>query len=266
MDEQEFVLPLAAAPVMVSTLPTAPSGPPDRVAMMPKSWPDIEAPALPPLASDVGILSLERDPAQQSTLELDSLLLRLLEAEGSDLHLSMNAPPMVRIKGELQPLPGYQALTARAIRESVYSILTDRQKQVFEENKELDLAYELPGAARFRINLLQQQGSMGAVIRSIPWEIRSLEALAMPARVAELTELPRGLVLITGPTGSGKTTTLAALIDRVNRTRKGHIVTIEDPIEFVHAHKQCVVNQREVGTDTWSFANALKHALRQDPD
>ncbi len=266
MAEHEFVLPMAAVPIMNGSLPTAPTSAPVSIQSPASSLAGIQAPALPPMASDVGIVAVQRDSSEQVSLSLDSLLLRLLEAGGSDLHLSANAPPMVRVKGELQPMHGYAALTARTIRESVYSILTDRQKQVFEENKELDLAYELPGAARFRINLLQQQGSMGAVIRSIPWEIRSLEALAMPARLTELTDLPRGLVLITGPTGSGKSTTLAALIDRVNRTRRGHIVTIEDPVEFVHAHKQCVVNQREVGTDTWSFANALKHALRQDPD
>ena len=148
----------------------------------------------------------------------------------------------------------------------MYAILTDRQKQRFEETKELDLAYELPGAARFRVNIMQQQGSIGAVLRAIPWEILPLEALRMPDTLADFAELPRGLVLVTGPTGSGKSTTLAAIIDRANRTRKGHIITIEDPIEFVHQHRQCVVNQREVGQDTMSFQNALKHALRQDPD
>ncbi|MDO9486409.1 MAG: type IV pilus twitching motility protein PilT [Actinomycetota bacterium] len=266
MDDQAFVLPLTALPASLMSLPTTPP-----IALVgdhstSASFPAIDAPTLPPLASDIGIVSVEREPRATPELMLDSLLLRLLELGGSDLHLSMNAPPMVRIRGELEPIDGYSSMTARTLREAIYAILTDRQKQVFEELKELDLAYELPGAARFRMNLLQQQGSIGAVIRSIPWEIRSLEALDMPPRLAELTDLPRGLVLITGPTGSGKSTTLAALIDRVNRTRKGHIVTIEDPVEFVHAHKQCVVNQREVGTDTWSFANALKHALRQDPD
>lgn len=276
MDEQGFVLPLAAMPTSTLSLPTAPnawqplpSAPPSLPAApqaIAGTEVEIQAPAVPPEASDIGIVSVEREAEASLGLMLDSLLLRLLELGGSDLHLSMNAPPTVRIRGELEPIAGYPPLTAREIREAIYAILTDRQKQVFEENKELDLAYELPGAARFRMNLLQQQGSIGAVIRAIPWEIRSLDSLSMPARLAGLTDLPRGLVLVTGPTGSGKSTTLAALIDRVNRTRKGHIVTIEDPVEFVHAHKQCVVNQREVGTDTWSFANALKHALRQDPD
>ena len=264
MSDQEFMLPLAAVPSL-ATVPVSAPTTVLPVAPIPVATSHIEAPAVPPAASDIGIVSVERGPAR-AEMVLDSLLLRLLEVGGSDLHLSANAPPMLRVRGELEPVDGFAPFTGRTIREAVYAILTDRQKQLFEEGKELDLAYELPGAARFRINLLQQRGSMGAVIRSIPWRIPSLDELAMPARLAELTDLPRGLVLITGPTGSGKSTTLAALIDRVNRTRKGHIITIEDPVEFVHAHKQCIVNQREVGTDTWSFANALKHALRQDPD
>ncbi len=269
MDDPTFVLPLAAVSAVLPTLPTAPTSPIalDSPGLAPEpSWAGIQAPDLPPEASDVAIVSMLREPGTNPALMLDSLLLRLLELGGSDLHLSVNSPPMLRIRGELEPVVGYASMTARSLREALYAVLTDRQKQVFEEHKELDLAYELPGAARFRMNLLQQQSSMGAVIRSIPLEIKSLDALQLPARLAELTALPRGLVLITGPTGSGKSTTLAALIDRVNRTRKGHIITIEDPVEFVHAHQQCLVNQREVGTDTWSFANALKHALRQDPD
>jgi twitching motility protein PilT len=173
---------------------------------------------------------------------------------------------MIRVNGDLEAVPGYRPVTAHQLQDAVYSILTDKQKQRFEENKELDLAYQLPGAARFRVNLMQQQGSIGAVLRAIPWEILPLEALRMPPILGDFADLPRGLVLVTGPTGSGKSTTLAAIIDKANRTRKGHIITIEDPIEFVHQHRQCVVNQREVGTDTMSFEAALKHALRQDPD
>lgn len=221
-------------------------------------------PMAPPDVADSGIITVEREGGTNITL--DDVLLHLLERGGSDLHLSVNAPPMIRVHGDLEPVPGYSPLTGQQIQEAVYSILTERQKQTFEENKELDLAYELPGAARFRVNLLQQHGSIGAVLRTIPWEILPLEALNMPPELGELAMLPRGLVLVTGPTGSGKSTTLAAIIDRANRMRKGHIITIEDPIEFVHRHKNCVVNQREVGVDTWSFANALKHALRQDPD
>jgi len=145
-------------------------------------------------------------------------------------------------------------------------VLTERQRQRFEEDHELDFAYEMPGAARFRVNVFQQQGSIGAVLRAIPWEILPLESLGLPETIADLAMLPRGLVLVTGPTGSGKSTTLAAIIDRANRLRSGHIVTIEDPIEFVHQHRRSLVSQREVGRDTESFGEALKRALRQDPD
>ena len=229
--------------------------------------PDFE-PVAPPTASEAGIIAVERSTTGSSEPEiaLDEVLLYLLEKGGSDLHLSVNSPPMIRVHGELEAVPGYRPLTAHQLQDSVYSILTDRQKQKFEENKELDLAYTLPGAARFRVNLMQQQGAIGAVLRAIPWEILPLEALHMPEILGDFADLPRGLVLVTGPTGSGKSTTLAAIIDKANRSRHGHIITIEDPIEFVHPHRQCLVNQREVGEDTWSFANALKHALRQDPD
>jgi twitching motility protein PilT len=226
------------------------------------------APSLPPTGSEAGIVTVERSTggAIDAEVPLDEVLLYLLEKGGSDLHLSVNAPPMIRVHGELEAVPGYRPLTARQLQETIYTILTERQKQRFEERKELDLAYELPGAARFRVNLMQQRGSVGAVLRAIPWEILPLEALHMPPILGEFATLPRGLVLITGPTGSGKSTTLAAIIDRANRSRRGHIITIEDPIEFVHQHRQCVVNQREVGEDTLSFQEALKHALRQDPD
>ena len=274
---KEFSLPMRepAEPTRRPTLPLAPPGlPPIHIAEPePTAAPAAPAaeptgPQAPPVVGDVGIVSLDREAVRRSTAEvnLDEILLVLLEKGGSDLHLTVGAPPMVRVHGELEALPGYPALTSHQVQEAVYAILTDRQKQAFEENKELDLAYEMPGAARFRVNLMQQHGAVGAVLRVIPWEILPLEALKLPAHLGDLAGLARGLVLVTGPTGSGKSTTLAAIIDRANRTRKGHIITIEDPIEFVHQHKGCVVNQREVGTDTWSFANALKHALRQDPD
>jgi twitching motility protein PilT len=226
------------------------------------------APEAPPTASDIGIVTLDKGAGRggEPEIPLDEILLYLLEKGGSDLHLSVNSPPMIRVHGDVEPVPGYRALTPTQLQETVYSILTDKQKQRFEETKELDLAYQLPGAARFRVNLMQQQGSVSAVMRAIPWEILPLEALNMPRILGDFADLPRGLVLVTGPTGSGKSTTLAAIIDKANRTRKGHIVTIEDPIEFVHRHRQCIVNQREVGEDTLSFDNALKHALRQDPD
>jgi twitching motility protein PilT len=226
------------------------------------------APAAPPSPTDAGIITVERSMLRggEPDIPLDEILLYLLEKGGSDLHLSVKSPPMIRVHGDLEPVPGYRALTAQQLQETIYTILTERQKQRFEETRELDLAYELPGAARFRVNLMQQRGAVGAVLRAIPWEILPLEALHMPPNLADFANLPRGLVLVTGPTGSGKSTTLAAIIDRANRTRKGHIITIEDPIEFVHQHRGCVVNQREVGEDTLSFQEALKHALRQDPD
>ena len=246
--------------------PKAPAAPPPAPAA--PAAPDDMAPVAPPSASEAGIVTIERSAGgmEEPEVPLDEILVYLLEKGGSDLHLSVNAPPMIRVHGDLEAVPGYRPLTAHQLQEAVYAILTDRQKQRFEETKELDLAYQLPGAARFRVNIMQQQGAMGAVLRAIPWEILPLEALRMPDTLGDFADLPRGLVLVTGPTGSGKSTTLAAIIDKANRTRKGHIITIEDPIEFVHQHRMCVVNQREVGQDTLSFQNALKHALRQDPD
>ncbi|HUR74281.1 MAG TPA: type IV pilus twitching motility protein PilT [Sporichthya sp.] len=199
-------------------------------------------------------------------VDLDDLLLHLLELGGSDLHLTVGSRPIVRHLGKVVPVADQPVLTTEVLRELLYGILTERQRKTFEENLELDLAYALPGHARFRMNIFQQRESLGAVLRVIPWEIRGLEDLRMPAVLNTFTELKRGLVLVTGPTGSGKSTTLAAMIDQINRTRQDHIMTIEDPIEFLHQHKLSIVNQREVGGDTHSFKNALKHVLRQDPD
>ena len=226
------------------------------------------APDLPPAAGEEGVVAEAAavHHGHDSEINLDEILVHMLEVKASDLHLTENAPPMVRVQGDLQPVPGYGALDSTQLQQAIYAILTDRQKQRFEEDRELDLAYELPGAARFRVNVMQQQGSVGAVLRTIPWDILPLSALRMPEVLGDFADLPRGLVLVTGPTGSGKSTTLAAIIDQANRTRHGHILTVEDPIEFVHPHRNCVVNQREVGQDTLSFKDALKHALRQDPD
>ena len=226
------------------------------------------APDLPPAAGEEGVVTEAAavHHGHDSEINLDEILVHMLEVKASDLHLTENAPPMVRVQGDLQPVPGYGALDSTQLQQAIYAILTDRQKQRFEEDRELDLAYELPGAARFRVNVMQQQGSVGAVLRTIPWDILPLSALRMPEILGDFADLPRGLVLVTGPTGSGKSTTLAAIIDQANRTRHGHILTVEDPIEFVHPHRNCVVNQREVGQDTLSFKDALKHALRQDPD
>jgi twitching motility protein PilT len=197
---------------------------------------------------------------------LDTMLASLIEAGGSDLHLTVDAPPMTRVHGELHPLPDYQLLTAADTAMLIRSLLTDEQWTVFEEHHEIDLAYDVPGISRFRVNCFQQRNAYGAVMRAIPHVIKPLHELGIPDQIARFARLHRGLVLVTGPTGSGKTTTLASLLDLANRSRRDHIVTIEDPIEFLHRHQRCLVNQREVGVDTEGFAEALKRVLRQDPD
>ncbi len=199
-------------------------------------------------------------------LAIDEILREVVEHGASDLHLTDRSAPMIRKSGALTPLEGYDALEADSLRRSVYQILTQKQREVFEDKLELDFAYQVPGGSRFRVNMYQQRDSVGAAFRVIPSEIKPLEDLGVPPVVATFSKLPRGLVLVTGPTGSGKSTTLASVIDLANRTRPDHIMTVEDPIEFLHDHKKALVNQREVGTDTWSFAAALKHVLRQDPD
>ncbi|MGH9940725.1 MAG: type IV pilus twitching motility protein PilT [Pyrinomonadaceae bacterium] len=199
-------------------------------------------------------------------LSLSDLLKKLIELGGSDLHLTTNTPPQVRVDGELRPIDGFKVLTSADTKQLAYSVLTDAQKHRFEESLELDFSFGVRGLSRFRANLFNQRGAVGAVFRAIPYEIRSFETLGLPPVVSKLCDRPRGLILVTGPTGSGKSTTLAAMLDKINRERHEHIVTIEDPIEFLHAHKKCLVNQREVGSDTKSFGEALRTALRQDPD
>jgi twitching motility protein PilT len=199
-------------------------------------------------------------------LSVNRMLARLVELRGSDLHLSVGLPPMVRVDGDLQPLEEFEVLTGSKLRDLVYAILPQRVRERFENNLELDTSHVVPGVGRFRVNVFQQKDAVGAVMRAIPFKILSLEELGVPAQVRQFAELPRGLVLVTGPTGSGKSTTLAALIDIINSTKPVHIMSVEDPIEFLHTHKKAVVNQREVGEDTKSFAEALKHVLRQDPD
>jgi len=196
---------------------------------------------------------------------LPDLLKTTVELEGSDLHLSINSPPQVRVHGELRRLD-MSDLSPADTKSLAYSVLTDAQKKRFEETLELDFSFGIRGIARFRCNMFNQKGAVGAVYRQIPEKIRSFEELALPGVIAKLAERPRGLVLVTGPTGSGKSTTLAAMIDKINNERKAHILTIEDPIEYLHAHKGCLVNQREVHADTQSFTNALRAALREDPD
>jgi twitching motility protein PilT len=194
------------------------------------------------------------------------LLLEVINRRASDLHLTAGAPPMVRVRGRLTPVEDFPKLTPQATREIVYSILSEGQRQKFETNWQLDFAYQIPGTARFRVNAYFQRGAVGAALRLIPFEVVPLETLGLPPAVREFADRPRGLVLVTGPTGSGKSTTLASLIDIINSNREEHIMTVEDPIEFLHQHKRCIVNQRELGADTLSFADALKAALRQDPD
>lgn len=202
----------------------------------------------------------------ETPITLPDLLRVMTEMGGSDLHLTTNSPPQVRVHGHLSMLPGYRALTPSETKSLAYSILTDAQKHRFEENLELDFSFGLKGMSRFRANLYNQKGAVGAVFRAIPYEIKTFSALGLPPVVSDLCGKPRGLVLVTGPTGSGKSTTLAAMVDKINVDRHDHILTIEDPIEFLHNHKNCLVNQREVNADTRSFAEALRTALRQDPD
>jgi twitching motility protein PilT len=197
---------------------------------------------------------------------LDTMLVSMIEAHGSDLHLTVGAPPNIRVHGHLTALPDYEPLERADTELLLRAACSEEQWTRFKQESELDFAYSITGVSRFRVNLYQQRGSCAAVFRAIPHEIKTLEDLGVPEQVGRFAHLHRGLVLVTGPTGSGKTTTLAALLDLANRTRAAHIVTIEDPIEFLHPHKKCLVNQREVGADTGSFATALKHALRQDPD
>src|SRR6266853_5925598 len=199
-------------------------------------------------------------------LSLSELLHKLSELGGSDLHITTGTAPLVRVHGEIRPLDGYRPLTSSETKQLAYSVLTDAQKHRFEENLELDFSFGLKGLARFRGNCFNQRGAVGAVYRVIPFEIKSFQQLSLPSIVSKLCEKPRGLVLVTGPTGSGKSTTLAAMLDKINVDRHDHIITIEDPIEFVHQNKNCLVNQREVHADTQSFSNALRAALREDPD
>lgn len=201
-----------------------------------------------------------------ATLSLSELLKRMSDMGASDLHLTTNTPPQVRVDGHLRPLTEFPPLTAADTKQLAYSVLTDTQKHRFEEQLEIDFSFGIKGLARFRGNIFNQRGAVGAVFRAIPYEIKTFDALSLPAVVKSLCDKPRGLVLVTGPTGSGKSTTLAAMMDKINADRHDHIVTIEDPIEFLHGHKNCLVNQREVHADTHSFGNALRAALRQDPD
>jgi len=200
-------------------------------------------------------------------MEIDfaDILMEVLESGASDLHLTAGSPPMLRKRGQLQPIDA-PVLGPQDVREIVYSILSNAQRQKLETDWQIDLAYSIPGKARFRVNAYFQRASIGAAFRLIPQVMPALQDLGLPPVLRDFTRKPRGLVLVTGPTGSGKSTTLAAMVDAINQERSEHIMTVEDPIEFLHRHKRCIVNQREVGSDAQSFAMALKAALRQDPD
>lgn len=221
---------------------------------------------LPLIESVAPEVEVEAEEEELKDPSLSDFLLAVVEKEASDLHLTAGSPPMLRIHGELTPIRGYRSLMPKDLQELIYSMLTQKQREMFEEDLELDMSYSLPGKARFRVNIFMQRESMGAVMRVIPFEIRNLDDLGLPAAIKEFANLRRGLVLVTGVTGSGKSTTLAGLIDIINSNRAEHIMTVEDPIEFLHQHKRSIVNQREVGSDTHGFTAALKHVLRQDPD
>jgi twitching motility protein PilT len=197
---------------------------------------------------------------------IDELLATIVEHDASDCHLVAGSTPVMRVHGQLEALPGTDVLTPEETRTLVYGIISTEQQKQLETKRQLDFSYSIPGLARFRVNAYFQRTSIGAAFRLIPARIRTLEELRLPERLYDLCEKPRGLVLVTGPTGSGKSTTLAALVDRINHVRSEHILTIEDPIEFLHRHASCIVNQREIGADATGFAEGLRAALRQDPD
>ncbi|ARC55729.1 Twitching mobility protein [Frondihabitans sp. 762G35] len=243
-DPSSFVAPQGASHVAAAEVPAAPVAPPTAASS----------------------IALSQHALTQADHDLIEALCQVVLQGGSDLHITVDAPPSIRIDGHLQPVLSTLPWDREKVRRALSSLLSADRQREFQTQLELDFAYSLSEDSRFRVNFYQQRGVLGAVFRLIPTEIKTLEQLGMDPAVSKFAGLPRGLVLVTGPTGSGKSTTLAALIDLVNRTRADHIVTVEDPIEFIHQHKRALVNQREVGSDTHSFANALKHVLRQDPD
>jgi twitching motility protein PilT len=246
------------APASTSNI-AAPSAPPQAPSIA-------RAAAHPGTAGDAAHAPTPAAATRPQELSLRSLLEEMIERGASDLHVVCNTRPKLRINGDITDSHYPAALTPKETLQLAYSVLTDQQKKRFEIENELDFSFGLASLARFRGNVFKQRGSVSIVFRQIPFSVRSFEDLKLPAAVAKMAERPRGLVLVTGPTGSGKSTTLAAMIDRINRERRGHIITVEDPIEFIHRHEGCIVNQREVGSDTKSFATALKYALREDPD
>ena len=257
-----------AQPAVSAPAPAAPTAP--RLAAVVPAAPAPTVPAAQPATAAgppaEGTVRIGAEDTSQESAFLSDLLLHVLNNKNSDLHLTVGARPTVRQHGHLTQLDDFDVLTPQLIQKTMYAIMSQKQREKFEEELELDFAYSLPGKARFRVNMYKQRDSIGAAFRLIPYEIKKLEDLGVPPAVANFAMLPRGFVLVTGPTGSGKSTTLASVVDLANRNRRDHIMTVEDPIEFLHTHKGCLVNQREVGEDTWSFKNALKHVLRQDPD
>jgi len=200
------------------------------------------------------------------TFNLRSLLEEMIQKDASDLHITAAERPKLRVDGDIVDSSAIEVLTPKDTLQLAYSVLTENQKKRFETDDELDFSFGIQNLARFRGNVFKQRGCVAMVIRMIPFNVRTFQELGLPPVIAKLAERPRGLILVTGPTGSGKSTTLAAIVDKINKERKGHIITVEDPIEFIHRHQSCLVNQREIGTDTKSFASALKYALREDPD
>ncbi|GAB7189800.1 hypothetical protein NUM3379_05060 [Kineococcus sp. NUM-3379] len=267
------VQPAAVQPAAVQPVPVPVSVPvavSPAAATQPATMPLLAPPAAVagPVAAPapVAVPVAAAAPDAQQGPRVNEILAAALDVGASDTHITVGVPPMVRRSGDLHPLDGFEALKPADIQAMLYAMMTGKQRQTFESNLELDFAYTLPGRSRFRVNVYRQRESLGAAFRRIPYEIKPLEDLGVPPVVGGFASLPRGFVLVTGPTGSGKSTTLASVVDLANRTRRDHIMTVEDPIEFLHKHKNCVVNQREVGEDTKSFASALKHVLRQDPD
>jgi twitching motility protein PilT len=200
------------------------------------------------------------------SVSIKELLVKMINHGASDLHIVVGAPPIIRLHGALEPLAGYDAFKADETQEVVYSVMNEEQVAEFETTKECDMSFGIDGLSRFRLNIYRDRGSVVAAFRAIPFEIKSFEELGLPRVIATFAEKPTGLILVCGPTGSGKSTTLAAIIDRINQERNVHVITIEDPIEYLHRHNRSVINQREVHADTKSFAAALRHVLRQDPD
>jgi twitching motility protein PilT len=205
-------------------------------------------------------------PPVQHGVNLRALLEEMVSRNASDLHVVAGERPKLRVDGDITNSSVDQTMTPKDTLQIAYSVLTEQQKKRFELEDELDFSFGIQNLARFRGNVFKQRGCVSMVVRQIPFAIKTFDQLGLPGSIAKMAEKPRGLVLVTGPTGSGKSTTLAAMIDKINRERKGHIITVEDPIEFIHKHQSCIINQREIGSDTKSFANALKYALREDPD